>query len=348
MINRQNWIEIKIYLKHMKLARQCQDKSLSKAWTCLRHLLEWAGDRPLPTVRKLDPSFSTYLTTAPRVDGKAIPLASATIIKTMQITRQFFMFARSEWPRRYRHLSENWIELLQPTRASRGSAQLVEHEFYSLADVRRLLSVSAATLKEERVQAAAAMLFLSGMRPDTLASMPVECVNIADREIMQVPLMGVRTKNDKAARTYLLDIPDLLEVVAAWDARARFAGNKLWFAGIGRDGDHFKPLTHAVQGRASVISKDLARLCAQAEVEYHSPHKFRHGHIVYARSMVRTMDELKAVSQNVMHASVVTTDQIYGALMNNSVRDIILGLGSQQDPSRDDIKKMLEQILAKI
>ena len=36
--------------------------------------------------------------------------------------------------------------------------------------------------------------------------------------------------------------------------------------------------------------------------------------------------QLKAVSQNSMHASIVTTDQIYGKLVNDDVLDIISSL----------------------
>lgn len=39
------------------------------------------------------------------------------------------------------------------------------------------------------------------------------------------------------------------------------------------------------------------------------------------------MGELKAISQNVMHASVTITDQVYGRLVDDDVRAAISGLG---------------------
>lgn len=66
-----------------------------------------------------------------------------------------------------------------------------------------------------------------------------------------------------------------------------------------------------------------------ASVEYKSPHKFRHGHIVYARSLARNMEEVKAISQNVMHANSIITDQVYSALKTNQVQSVIFGLGTQ-------------------
>jgi hypothetical protein len=38
------------------------------------------------------------------------------------------------------------------------------------------------------------------------------------------------------------------------------------------------------------------------------------------------MAQLKAISQNIMHESVVTTDQIYGRLIDDDVQAIISGL----------------------
>ena len=38
------------------------------------------------------------------------------------------------------------------------------------------------------------------------------------------------------------------------------------------------------------------------------------------------MAQLKAVSQNIMHASLVTTDSIYGRLVQDDVREIIANL----------------------
>lgn len=59
---------------------------------------------------------------------------------------------------------------------------------------------------------------------------------------------------------------------------------------------------------------------------YLYPHKVRHGHTVYALKRAHDMGQLKAISQNIMHASVVTTDQIYGRLINDDVQEIISSL----------------------
>lgn len=55
---------------------------------------------------------------------------------------------------------------------------------------------------------------------------------MASWTIKQWPSLGVRTKNDETATTYLLEIPDLLAVVEKWDASVRpcLPPNAVWYA----------------------------------------------------------------------------------------------------------------------
>ena len=349
MINRQNWLDIRAYLHHMDHRVGRHPATLHKYRTQLRHLLEWADATPFPQARNVDPAFPTYLITA-RNDGKASRLSYTTIYKTLITVRAYFQFARLEFPNRYRKISESWIELLRPSRLSKPSPQLQDHRFYTLDNVRRILDVSVETLHDRRAQVALAMLFLSGMRPDTLASLPINCVDLDHRRILQLPDRGVRTKNNKAAITYLLDIPELFEVIHAWQAQLDAAGvpsDCLWYATLNNDGTRLTATTRAIVGRVSVIGDDIRMICQKAGVEYLSPHKLRHGHIVHARNLARDMAQLKAISQNVMHASVVITDQVYAALTEDEVGNIISSLGTQPSPKGELISQLtvlLEQL----
>lgn len=65
---------------------------------------------------------------------------------------------------------------------------------------------------------------------------------------------------------------------------------------------------------------------------YLSSHKLRHGHTVYALKRAQNMGQLKAISQNIMHESVITTDQIDGRLINDDVQEIISSLRKNKKP----------------
>ena len=66
----------------------------------------------------------------------------------------------------------------------------------------------------------------------------------------------------------------------------------------------------------------LRQLCEIAGIEWKSPHKIRHGHGVYGIKHAKTMAEYKALSQNMMHDNVATTDG-YSDLVDDEVGDII-------------------------
>ncbi len=87
---------------------------------------------------------------------------------------------------------------------------------------------------------------------------------------------------------------------------------------------------------------------------YHSPHKFRHDHAVYALKKAKHVPALKAVSQNLMHSNLSITDRVYGVLSANDVRGQIAALGQKitscnaEDNDGDILITLLEQLLYKL
>lgn len=343
MINRQNWHDVRDFLHHIEVVRLNDIETVKRARSHLRHLLEWADSMPLGKAKLLErPTLPAYLLKA-RADGKSGHLAPSSIIRALSSARDFYAFARAEWPHRYHLVTERWVSTLVPPRMGRAESGLVDHSFYSLETVLRIATVSTETLREERGQAAVAMLYLSGMRGDALASLPIACVDLLAGQIKQLPDMGVRTKNRKAAITYLLDIPELFDVVMRWDTRVRhLSPAALWYATLTHDNTAVTETIKAFRGRDNAVQRDVRLICARAGVPYLSPHKLRHGHVVYALKRARNMGELKAVSQNVMHSSVTITDKIYGGLTNEEIGNVIGGLSKN---AGEDVGAKLDQLL---
>jgi len=317
MINRQNFLDVRAYLAYSAQTRQNAPATVDRYRKCLRHLLEWADETPFPKSRILDP-FPIYL--------KATTLAPASILKTLMVARQFFTFCRMEYPHLYKPITETWIESLQPPRDLRPQSRIPERSYYTLEEVLKLCAAPVTTLRLQRAQAGLAMLYLSGMRADALASIPIHCVDLPNRAIQQLPEFGVRTKGRKAAITYLLPIPELLAVVERWQSlHSAFclSNSALWYSTLYPFNERLIPTEIAFEGRYHLVERDIEKLCETLGMKYLSPHKLRHGHVVYSVGRVKTMRELKAVSLNVMHSSVITTDSIYNRLMGNEVRDVI-------------------------
>ncbi len=320
MIHRQNWLDVRGFLRYCRRDLQLTDASIASADGHLRHLLRWADAAPLPTARAVDPVFPAYLV--------GLGLAPSTLVKALGTVRKFFEFARLDYAPRYRLITPSWLHLLKPPRSHNLDSRLPVRAYYSLEEVRALLAVSPETLRVRRIQAAIALLFLSGMRDGAFVTLPIACLDLPERTLYQLPERGVHTKNAVAAITYLLDIPDLLDVVTRWDhfLRGSFPVDAPWYPALSRTGEELVAPAFPARERASCLRDDLELLCESANLPYKSPHKLRHGHIVYARERAQNMGQYKAVSQNVMHASLQTTDTLYAALKRDQIKNVIAGL----------------------
>jgi hypothetical protein len=73
----------------------------------------------------------------------------------------------------------------------------------------------------------------------------------------------------------------------------------------------------------------MRKLFTTANLPYKSPHKFRHGHAVYALQRAKTMADYKAVSMNLMHDDIRVTDGIYAPLISDEVRQRVAQLTGQ-------------------
>jgi hypothetical protein len=87
-------------------------------------------------------------------------------------------------------------------------------------------------------------------------------------------------------------------------------------------------------------------------LSYHFPHKFRHGHAVNAIKSARDVSDLKAISQNLMHANLSITDGVYGVLSDADVRNRIQGLGSSESMTTvmgiDEMRRLLTEALRRL
>lgn len=340
LINRTNWNETRTYLTYCTEVKQNSPGSIRVIESSLNTLLRWAQDRRLPYVQSLRPTYPQYLVDA----GFSIAYTN----KSLAIARQFFHWAL-EHVSYYRKLNSDWINSLC---LNKTEDRVKEREIFTLEDVLALVNVTPMTLAEERDRAAVAFLFLSGMRGGAFTTMPVEAVHIDQQPIVvnQWPALGMHTKNGKSANTFLLPHPDLKlleEIVISWHKQLTVAlGPKgLWYAIVDGDRNCFAAQQVPGTNRGSNLGKRIKALCERAGVHPMSPHKLRHGHAVWALQHCETIEDLKAVSQNLMHSSLVTTDSIYGILRDQDVARRIAQLGVKKQ-QEIDTAELLAQLLA--
>jgi len=338
LINRRNWQDTREYLRYYEEVLQNKTRSVDFARTAVDHLLRWATSTPLPRAPEIRPVFPQHLNDL----GKA-PEYQRKLLNT---ARSFFEWARDRWPDRY-VLKRQYIDTL---RSKAKETAVPSREVYTLDHVRAILAYQPRTLAEERDRAAVAFLYLSGMRVGAFATLPLCAVHFDQHPVLvnQWTSLGVRTKNDVVANTVLLEGPDLHDlhaVVSAWDALARehLGCRGMWYSLIEPDGMNFMLDQTPGRYRGDGIARRLRVLCELAGVTYLSPHKLRHGHILYAFARCQTMADVKAVSQNVMHKQLSTTDAIYARLTDDDVARRIQGLSKPRmnDAQLDELARAL-------
>ena len=331
MINYNNYLDVQAFLNFQEDLKQNDPHTVTGYWYRLVHLMKWADENLLTRASTIRPAFPAYLEKVKTAKGERLGASGFTAI--CKTVRAFYEWAKAEHPGRYRGIEQNFIISIRPPRMRSEQAEIHTRELYTVDEVISLATCQVTKLCQQRTQAAAALLFLSGMRIGAFTSLPIECVDLEHMRIFQLPEKGVLTKNRKAAITTLLDIPELLAVVRTWDdlVREKLNEDLCWYAHLNRMGDQFLEEFNreALEHRKHGFSEDLRELCDLAGVEYKSAHKMRHGHAVYGLKHCETMEDFKSVSMNLMHSTVGITDGIYSKLVEDDVHNTILGLSKK-------------------
>jgi integrase len=342
MIYRGNWKLVKAYLKYRMEVDQISKSSIRLEETWLYHILEWANNKPFEFAPKIRPTLPEYMLTA-RKDNQEKQLSPIYITKVIRAGYRLFAWLRVH-KSGFGSITNAWLDTIK---SPKMIIEPKEHEAVTLEEVRAIAQAPVFTLRDRRIRAAAVFWFLSGIRIGAFVSMPVIAVDLDHSAVYQFPKLGVRTKNKKHSTTYLLNIPDLLEVIRSWDREVRLVNPAgLWFAKLATETEEILTGNHeAGEHRHTRARKDLKVWLDKVSLPYHSPHKFRHGHAVYLIKQAKNIRALKAISQNLMHANLSITDGVYGILSEQDVRNQIINMGEKEaDNNTLDLDARLKAI----
>lgn len=343
MINKKNWKLTKLYLADRLHVDQISQSSLKIEETCIRYLLIWADSTPFSKAPSIIPTFPEYMRAA-RLDQKDEPLSSTHVKKVLAAARRFFFWLYGQG-KEYRSLNMTWINKIK---AKRLTEVHQTKEYVTIEEIQKIALAPVENVVERRIRAAAVFMYLSGIRIGAFVTLPIKAVDLENRFVYQYPNLGVHTKNNKSAKTVLYPIPELLEVVKAWDQEIRqvLPENGFWFAPLSPDTGEIDPKnTIPNDNRVSTARRDLVEWLKKVGLPYHSPHKFRHGHVHYGQAHSKTQEDYKAVSQNVMHSTTGITDQFYSNLDDEEKRDRIDSMfGDKKNPLNlsDEYREFLE------
>jgi integrase len=251
-------------------------------------------------------------------------LSKATILATLSDLRAFFLWLAREPGFKshihyrdadYFNLSDKDVAIARAPREKRVP---------SLDQVRRALRVMPAdTAIQRRDRALFAFAIITGARIGALGSFRLKHVDLAAGFVNQDARL-VRTKGSKSFITYFMPVDDdAPKIVADWIRELTqecgwgpddplFPSTEM---GIGEDGA-FKAVglaRHCWSG-SQAIRDIFGRAFATARLPYFNPHSFRDMLVHHAMSLGLGADEMKAWSQNLGHADVLTTFTSYGQI----------------------------------
>lgn len=295
---------------------------------------------------------------------KGAPISLCTVSQTLRFLKKFFQWLQVQ-PGYKSKIKLSDIEYLKLTeKEERVAHQSTPRKYPLLEYVQNLIkSIQGQTEIDMRDRALISFTLLSGGRDSAIVSLSMGCFDEQSKIVYQDPKRGVKTKFNKYVETTLFGFDkELMEYFIGW---FQYLKNK----GYGSTSPIF-PRTKVIQGLNGNLSfqssnevepefwssagpmrtifKERAKA---AGLPYFSPHCFRHLAILLAAEKCRSMDEFKAVSQNVGHESLMTTIPVYGNYSEDKLSEMIqkIDFSRVQKPSTDEkIEELKNLILAQL
>jgi integrase len=308
LINRANYHLVNEYLNYLVTRKNKKETTVQRYRFHLRHLLMYLMSKHVSDIHKITKDFSAHI--------NALELSNETKKKITLITRSFLVWCKNYHELELKSLPNYWIEDLTPCKVSEAAEldPVTEEEIFKIAK----LQIDPNNLALLRDQAAACLLFLSAARGGALTTLPIRAVVLENSypHLLQYPELGVKTKLGKKLKTFLYDIPELMEPVIRWHkiVKDHCDEGAPWYLPINHSwGEQVIPtgIINPGANRGTALNRRLEHVWRMAGEIHKSPHKFRHGSILYGVRRCTTMAQYHQLSRNGGHSSIHITDKVY-------------------------------------
>lgn len=283
-------------------------------------------------------------------------LSKATIHSTLRHCREFFVWLAREpgYKSHIAYADADYFSLsgkdVNLARAKR------EKRVPTIAQVELVLSaMPGATIVQRRDRALIAFAMLTGARVGALASFRLGDVDPAHGYVDQ-DARHVRTKFAKTFRSFFMPVSDrALEIVRDWhgelSAEPTRGPTDPLFPATAMTLDEagaFAPagLASDCWSGSAPVRDVFKRSFALAGLPYFNPHSFRDMLVQYAMSLDLTPEEMKAWSQNLGHADVLTTFTSYGQVPSHRQGELIRAMKGARHSGATLDDSVLMQALA--
>lgn len=350
------------YLIWLKDAKQRSDSTVDQARHAIDRLETYTGYKDFGTFNKDQARAfkQALLSTKAQRTGK--PISIATVYHTLQAIKEFLAWLHGRREYRNRIIPEN-IDYLSLTQGQERQAHASGPKKYAILEEYRkaLFAMPTGTEIERRDQALMALLLLTCMRDAAVVSLKLKDIDIARKHVFQDP-RHVKTKKSKTIETIFIPMvgDDVEGIVRDWvrflTAEKGFSPDDPLFPKTvnGQDEHHnFVPesLGHKHWANATPVRKIFREAFERVGLPYVNPHSIRNTLMHLAYRLKLDGEQLKALSQNIGHDSVLTTLNSYGPLTIERQAEIIRNLGQKRPsaaPDDDMMDRIADKVLAKL
>lgn len=326
------------YFTYLRDARQLGEHSIDQVAKALDRFEEHTRRRTFREFRiEQASSFKKALAGTRAVRGDA-RLSKATISSTLHALRDFFIWLSDQRGFRNR-MQRSDADYFRPSRSDEAISRARRPKpVPSLDQIRTMLAaMPTATAVDRRNRAIVGLIILTGARDNAAASLCLEHLDLADRQLFQ-DARQVRTKFSKTFPTWFFPVgEDFVTILADWkhelEAEQGYGSHDPLFpqteVPLSASGEVLPArLKRQCWANADPIRKLFKEACLVAGLPDFRPHSFRHTLAQLADDFCTTPGQYKSWSQNLGHDDVLVTLTSYGTVPDHKQRAIILGMGT--------------------
>lgn len=284
------------------------------------------------------------------------PLSEATLYAILMAVKSFFVWlaGRPGYRSRIRYSDAEYFNLSE--KETRIAKTRREPRMPLLEQIERVvMSMPAETAVERRDRALLATTILTGARDGALSSLKLRHVDL-ERGCIYQDAREVRTKFSKTIITFFFPVGEVFrQIVSDWvyelrSVHAWGADDPLFPATrieVAEESGLFEArgLLRERWSTAAPVRRIFRRAFAAADLPYFNPHSFRRTLALEGEQRCKSIEQLKAWSQNLGHDGMLTTLTSYGQIPVSRQGELISRVGAG-DSAAADPSSLLERIAA--
>lgn len=322
------------YQSQLKEARGLHEKTIDAALRHIRQFERHVGEIDFRKVTKdLIAGFKT-LRSKGVADGEPTALSASTIVHSFGDLKAFFSWLSNQHG--YRSIERDLAEYFNPPKrlteiAHASTAKLVA----SPDQIRSVLnSMPRETIWQRRDRAVVAFLFLSGVRDGTAVSLRIKHIDIDNKKVHQIA-SEVNTKASKSMVTAWFPVgEDIEQIVIDWIhellAEGAAGEDPLFPKTPQRHRQGDERAAFEFWATADPVRKILKSASTTANTPYFKPHSIRSTIARLFDQFAISLEEQKALSQNLGHENYRTTETYYGKLDESRQHELVAGIRDRQ------------------